>query len=80
MSEASQRRIIVGIDDSPSGLAALPWAVRQARSRRAQLAAVRSWAPGLPRHGGRHHRHPMHARVVLHASCPVVVLSVGGEL
>lgn len=66
MSQASQQRIIVGIDDSPSGLAVSRWAVSQARSRRTQLVAVRSWALGLPRHGGRHHRHPMHPRVVLY--------------
>jgi nucleotide-binding universal stress UspA family protein len=65
MSEANERRIIVGIDDTPSGLAALQWAVSQARSRQAQLMAVRSWALGLPRHGGRHHRHVAHPRVVL---------------
>ena len=33
MSEASERRIILGVDDSPSGRAALQWAVRQARIR-----------------------------------------------
>jgi nucleotide-binding universal stress UspA family protein len=65
MSKASQRRIIVGIDDSPSGLAALQWAVSQARGCQAQLVAVRSWALGLPRHGGRHHRHPAHPHVVV---------------
>jgi nucleotide-binding universal stress UspA family protein len=65
MSKASERRIIVGIDDSPSGLAALRWAVSQARSRQAQLVAVRSWALGLPRHGGRRHRYLVHPRVVL---------------
>jgi hypothetical protein len=65
MSEASERRIIVGTGDSPSGLAALRWAVSQARNCQAQLVAVRSWALGLPRHGGRHHRHLAHPRVVL---------------
>ena len=65
MSKASERRIILGVDDSPSGLAALQWAVGQARSREAQLVAVRSWALGLPRHGGRHHRHVAYPRVVL---------------
>lgn len=65
MSNESERRIIVGIDDTPSGLAALRWAVGQARSRQAQLVAVRSWALGLPRHGGHHHRHLAHPRVVL---------------
>jgi nucleotide-binding universal stress UspA family protein len=65
MSKASERRIILGIDDSPSGRAALQWAVSRARTREAQLVAVRSWALGLPRHGGRHHRHIVHPRVVL---------------
>jgi nucleotide-binding universal stress UspA family protein len=65
MSKASERRIIVGIDDSPSGLAALQWSISQARICQAQLVAVRSWALGLPRHGGRHHRHLAHPRVVL---------------
>jgi hypothetical protein len=32
MSKASERRIILDVDDSPSGLAALQWAVSQARS------------------------------------------------
>lgn len=66
MSQESQRRIIVGIDDSPSGLAALRWALSRAGSRRAHLVAVRSWALGLPRHGGRHCRHLVHPRVVLY--------------
>jgi nucleotide-binding universal stress UspA family protein len=66
MSQVGQRGIIVGIDGSPSGLAALRWAVSQARSRRAQLVAVRSWALGLPRHGGCHYRHLMNPRVVLY--------------
>jgi nucleotide-binding universal stress UspA family protein len=65
MSKASERRIILGVDDSPSGRAALQWAVSQARIREAQLVAVRSWALGLPRHGGRRHRHIVHPRVVL---------------
>lgn len=46
-------RVVVGIDDSPGGLAALRWAVDFARSRRAALVAVRAWGLGLPRHGGR---------------------------
>jgi nucleotide-binding universal stress UspA family protein len=65
MNKASERRIILGVDDSPSGLTALQWAVSQARRDEAQLVAVRSWALGLPRHGGRHHRHLAHPRVVL---------------
>jgi nucleotide-binding universal stress UspA family protein len=65
MSKASERRIILGVHDSPSGLAALQWAVSQVRSREAQPVAVRSPALGLPRHGGRHHRHLAHPHVVL---------------
>jgi nucleotide-binding universal stress UspA family protein len=65
MDETSERRIIIGVDDSPSGLAALRWAVSQARTRQARLVAVRSWALGLPKHGGRRYRHLVHPRVVL---------------
>jgi nucleotide-binding universal stress UspA family protein len=50
-------RVVVGVDDTPGGLAALRYAVALARSRGAQLVAVRCWALGLPRHGGRRHRH-----------------------
>jgi nucleotide-binding universal stress UspA family protein len=46
-------RVIVGVDDSPGGLAALRWAAGLARSRKLPLVAVRAWALGLPRHGGR---------------------------
>ena len=50
-------RVIVGIDDTPGGMAALRCAVALARARRARLVAVRAWGLGLPRHGGwRHHR------------------------
>jgi nucleotide-binding universal stress UspA family protein len=45
-------RVILGVDDSPGGLAALRWAVGLARSANAPLVAVRVWALGLPRHGG----------------------------
>jgi nucleotide-binding universal stress UspA family protein len=45
-------RVVVGIDDSPAGLAALRWAIGFARARGARLVAVRAWALGLPRHGG----------------------------
>jgi nucleotide-binding universal stress UspA family protein len=61
--------IIVGVDDSACGLAALRWAVGQARST---LVAVRSWALGLPRHGGRRRRRPPHVRH------PHIVLSFDG--
>lgn len=50
-------RVIVGVDDTPGGVAALRCAVALARARRARLVAVRAWGLGLPRHGGwRHHR------------------------
>jgi nucleotide-binding universal stress UspA family protein len=49
-------RVVVGIDDSPAGLAALRWAIGFARARGARLIAVRAWALGLPRHGGRRRR------------------------
>ena len=58
------QRVIVGIDDTPAGQAALRWAVIKARSDGAQLVAVRAWALGLPRHGGRRHRHPDRSPVV----------------
>jgi Universal stress protein family len=50
--------VVVGVDDSPTGLSALRWAVDRARNGGAQLVAVRSWALGLPRHGGRLRRRP----------------------
>jgi nucleotide-binding universal stress UspA family protein len=51
-----RHRVVVGIDDSPGGLAALRHAVDMARAGRSQLVAVRSWGLGLPRHGGHRHR------------------------
>jgi nucleotide-binding universal stress UspA family protein len=63
--KATVRRVIVGVDDSPSGLAALRDAVGLARSCEAQLVAVRAWALGLPRHGGRRMRHVTHPHLVL---------------
>jgi nucleotide-binding universal stress UspA family protein len=61
-------RIVVGVDDSPAGVAALRWAVGQARSGGRQLVAVRSWALGLPRHGGRRRGRmgPLHPHIVLY--------------
>jgi nucleotide-binding universal stress UspA family protein len=58
-------RVVVGVDDSPGGLAALRWAVRFARSREAQLVAVRVWGLGLPSHGGRRRRGNGHGHIVL---------------
>jgi nucleotide-binding universal stress UspA family protein len=58
-------RVIVGVDDSAAGLAALAEATKLARSYGASLVAVRAWALGLPRHGGRRMRHLSHPHVVL---------------
>ena len=58
-------RVVVGIDDSPGGLAALRWAMTFAKSRGAQLMAVRVWGLGLPPHGGRRRRGNGHGHVVL---------------
>ena len=58
-------RVIVGVDDSPGGVAALRWAVGLARSQETQVVAVRAWALGLPEHGGRRHRRDGHHHVVL---------------
>ena len=46
-------QVVVGVDDSPGGLAALRWAMRYAQERRKRLVAVRAWELGLPRHGRR---------------------------
>jgi nucleotide-binding universal stress UspA family protein len=59
-------RIIVGVDDSASGTAAVRWAIARARRDSTLLVAVRSWALGLPQHGGRHHPHPLSPHVVLY--------------
>ena len=50
-------RVVVGVDDTLGGLAALQRAVGLARDSGAPLVAVRSWGLGLPRHGGHRHRH-----------------------
>jgi nucleotide-binding universal stress UspA family protein len=65
---AQAARVIVGVDDSEPGLAALAAATRLARSRGATLVAVRAWELGLPRHGGRRMRHLSHPHVVLNFS------------
>ena len=57
-------RIVVGIDGSSAGVAALQRAVEVARAYHAELVAVRAWALGLPDHGGRRRRNG-HRRVVL---------------
>ena len=58
-------RVVVGIDDTDGGVAALRWAVDFARARRLPLVAVRAWDLGLPRHGGRRHGRAGGAPVVL---------------
>jgi nucleotide-binding universal stress UspA family protein len=58
-------RVVVGVDDSPGGLAALRWAVALARATNAPLVAVRVWALGLPRHGGLRRRGNGRGHVVL---------------
>jgi nucleotide-binding universal stress UspA family protein len=50
-------RVVVGVDDTPGGLAALRSAVSMARTGQSRLVAVRSWELGLPKHGGRRLRH-----------------------
>lgn len=58
-------RIVVGVDDSPGGLAALRWAVGLARVQSAPLVAIRVWALGLPRHGGRRRRGDGRGHVII---------------
>jgi nucleotide-binding universal stress UspA family protein len=58
------RRVIVGVDDSDPGLAAVAAAVALARFHHAKLLAVRAWALGLPGHGGRRMRRLTHPHVV----------------
>lgn len=69
-SPAAGGRVVVGIDDSPGGLAALRCAIGFARSRGARLVAVRAWALGLPRHGGLRRRS---------SRTPVVIAFRGAE-
>jgi len=59
------KRVVVGVDNSPGGLAALAAASALARAHDAELVAVRAWALGLPRHGGRRMRHLRHPHVIL---------------
>lgn len=61
-------RVIVGVDDTGPGLAALAAAARLAVAHGAKLVAVRAWALGLPRHGGRRMRRLSHPHVVLNFS------------
>jgi nucleotide-binding universal stress UspA family protein len=61
-------RVIVGVDNTEAGIAALRHAADLAQENHAELVAVRSWALGLPRHGGRRLRHLVHKHVVLYFS------------
>jgi nucleotide-binding universal stress UspA family protein len=72
-------RVIVGVDDTPDGVAALRCAVALARARQARLVAVRAWGLGLPRHGGwrRHRSGRGHLAV---AAAVVVPSQLAGEL
>jgi nucleotide-binding universal stress UspA family protein len=54
-AKGDQSRIIVGVDDTPGGLAAVAEAIALARLRGAPLVAIRTWGLGQPRHGGRLH-------------------------
>ncbi len=58
-------RVIVGVDDTEPGLAAVTAAIKLAAAHHAKLLAVRAWALGLPRHGGRRMRRLTHPHVVL---------------
>jgi nucleotide-binding universal stress UspA family protein len=66
--DSAIRRVVVGVDDTDAGLAALRAAVGLARTDDVPLVAVRAWALGLPRHGGRRLRHLVHKHVVLYFS------------
>lgn len=68
LAGATVTRVLVGVDDSGPGLEALAVAAGLARLHDAQLIAVRAWALGLPRHGGRRMRHLSHPHVVLNFS------------
>jgi nucleotide-binding universal stress UspA family protein len=67
-ADSAIRRVVVGVDDTDAGLAALREAVGLARANDVSLLAVRAWALGLPRHGGRRVRHLAHRHVVLYFS------------
>jgi len=45
MTTTDAHRIVVGVDPSPSGTAALEWAMREAVSTGASLHAIRAWNP-----------------------------------
>jgi nucleotide-binding universal stress UspA family protein len=68
MTPALCERVIVGVDDTDAGIAALREAVAMACAHHARLVAVRAWQLGQPRHGGRRFRHATHRYVVLYFS------------
>jgi nucleotide-binding universal stress UspA family protein len=45
MDEKGRQRIVVGVRGSAAGRAALKWAAREARLRKASLLVVRAWDP-----------------------------------
>ena len=53
------------MDTTEAALAALREGIALARRHGVPLVAVRAWALGLPRHGGRRLRHVVHRYVVL---------------
>jgi hypothetical protein len=76
VSAGTDRRLIVGVDDSASGTAALRWAIARARGEPALLVAVRfehaaSW-PAL-------HHAAVSDYLTGHARCPVVVVPTMNE-
>jgi nucleotide-binding universal stress UspA family protein len=67
-ADSAIRRVVVGVDDTDAGLAALREAVELSGAHDVPLVAVRAWALGLPRHGGRRLRRLAHKHVVLYFS------------
>jgi nucleotide-binding universal stress UspA family protein len=65
-------RVIVGVDDTPAGIAALRRGLELAAVAKAPLVAVGAWDIGLPRHGGqrRHHRGRSHVVLYLRPDLP----------
>ncbi|MFF4283416.1 universal stress protein [Streptomyces kronopolitis] len=54
---ANVQRVIVGISESPAGLAALRYAVNEARRAKAVLMPVRAWTP--PADANAYHQYPV---------------------
>jgi nucleotide-binding universal stress UspA family protein len=68
MNEFVVGRVIVGVDDTDAGIAALREAIAMACAHHAPLVAVRAWQLGLPRHGGRRFRYATHPHIVIYFS------------